>query len=166
MEERRNRLGASFAGVFSAAMGFLIIAAAADWVPINPESLHAPRWVLAAAGAVFVIGGALVLTSEIQESSRYRSPWVEGLRFAGGGVIITLFAAVANWIAFGPGERQFTTTISLPLITTVLGAEGGGRLVFGCGAVLLDLLVLWVWVSGLWRQLRKGSAGQNPKEQA
>ncbi len=56
-------------------------------------------------------------------------------------VVISLFAVVANWVAFGPGERQFSGGIDIPLgLFSVETSETTGRIVFGIGAVLLEVI--------------------------
>lgn len=49
--------------------------------------------------------------------------------------IISSLAAIATWIAFGPGPRAFTVT--LPFVGRGPGDETVGRAVFGFGAVLM-----------------------------
>ena len=63
-------------------------------------------------------------------------------------------AAVANWVAFGPGPRKFQGGIAIPFVA-VSGPTGEwtGRAVFGIGAVLTDLFLLWIVARGL-RDLR------------
>jgi hypothetical protein len=59
-------------------------------------------------------------------------------------VWVGLFVAIGNWVAFGPGEREFTSSISLPFITFSKSGSGfnGGRIAFGIGALLADLVFL------------------------
>lgn len=53
--------------------------------------------------------------------------------------IISSLAAIATWIAFGPGPRAFTVT--LPFVGRGPGDETFGRAVFGFGAVLMWLFL-------------------------
>jgi hypothetical protein len=66
-----------------------------------------------------------------------------------GVVLLSAFAAVFDWISFGPGERLFRGGFSIG----ALSASGGsdelmGRVVFGVAAASMSLLALWVW--GRW----------------
>ena len=91
-----------------------------------------------------------------------------GVSFAAMGLVLLLdgFAALRRlrgWLAFGPGERHFTTRTGVGAgaasVTTVAeGDELGGRIAFGVVAVLLDLLSaspLLVW---LWRRVHPSSS--------
>lgn len=74
--------------------------------------------------------------------------WVKTRGFLGG-LLLTGFAALFDWIAFGPGERHFSGGLSIgPLSTSGSGSELTGRVVFGVAAASMSLLALWVW--GRW----------------
>lgn len=132
-----------FTAVFMGA-GLLIVLMAVDVIPIDPASLYAPRWVLATAGVVFVIGGVMASVGQ-------RHPLLnEGLA----GLLIGCMALIATWIAFGPGEREFSGGISLgPLAIGGSTAPSLGRVVFGLSAVLLWALVVYV-IQRCVKQLR------------
>ena len=65
-----------------------------------------------------------------------------------GTAIVLGLAIVANWVAFGGGERRFTTTTSIngTVVASRPVSERSGRFVFGVGAVILDgvLVVLLI----------------------
>jgi hypothetical protein len=67
-----------------------------------------------------------------------------------GGVALLFFVLAFNWVAFGPGERQFTSkTSSVVSAATVRPAsELEGRLVFGVIALLMDAVVVYGFVKG------------------
>lgn len=112
---------AQFAGFFAVAMGLLVVALSADLIRVQPDKFHAPRWVAAAGGLTFVLGGLMLLL---------------------------LLAVVANWVAFGPGERRFSGVFSVGFWRSEANpGELGGRIVFGIGAVILDLFLIWAWVN-------------------
>jgi hypothetical protein len=68
--------------------------------------------------------------------------------------IVVLFAMIASWIAFGKGERHFTTTLSLPFLwTRHAGGDASGRWAFGAVAVLLWTVVLAVCARAFRRLL-------------
>ena len=61
------------------------------------------------------------------------------------GISLLLFLLAFNWIAFGPGERNFTrktkSSFTKPTVNQVSEPEARG--VFGVFAGLLDLLVIY-----------------------
>jgi hypothetical protein len=74
--------------------------------------------------------------------------------FLGLGTVGSL-TAVFTWIAFGPGERHFSTTIVLPF-TVHRGTSGdtSGRTLFGIAAVAFWLFLVAFGVSGAQRLFR------------
>ena len=58
-------------------------------------------------------------------------------------LLITCFALTFDWVAFGPGERQFTGSIGL------VPNEWVGRTLFGAFAILLDVLAIAMWTGRL-----------------
>ena len=137
-------IGAMFVGV-----GLLVVLVAADIIPADDKSFHAPRWVVSACGLFFMLAGvALAITSApgAPEGAGHTT-WRSLLL---GGTIVGLLAAVFNWIAFGPGERRFGGGIALPFVS-VSGpsSEWTGRVAFGIGAVLVDLFLVWILARGL-----------------
>ena len=113
--------------------------------PANePASL--PR-VLGAAGVMFLAGRFVPLTIR-------RGPNAWQSRFIGAVALLAL-ASIFNWIAFGPGPRHFTTTLSFGSSSGEHAAMGdtSGRMFFGIIAVLTDLPVVAVAVC--WMRARK-----------
>ncbi len=53
--------GRLFVGGASSAAGLLITAVAAGVIPTEPASVHAPPWVVATAGEIFLVVGVWVL---------------------------------------------------------------------------------------------------------
>ena len=99
------------------------------------ESFRAPRWVIAAAGGVFFLAGLAIF------GRRYRHFYAFVLA-----LLITLFGAAVTWVSFGPGEREFTSTISLPFLSVSgPGSDLTGRICFAPGAILLDGMAIYMW---------------------
>ena|SRR5258706_11866766 len=91
------------------------------------------------AGLVFVFGGALVLL-----------PAKLQLPFAA--LMVTSLAVLFDWVAFGPGERQFTSSLGVGGgRVTWTGGELAGRAFFGVFALLMDIAAI-----GLWLRLVRG----------
>ena len=126
--------------------GLLIVLVAVGVVPVDPDSLHAPPWVLATAGVVFATAG-------VAASMRLRESWLNDLLAL---LVIGGMAVIGSWISFGPGEREFSGSFSFGPIG--LGGPSGplvGRIAFGIGAVMLWAFVVFV-VLRLARRLSRG----------
>ena len=98
----------------------------------------------AGAGAVFAFGGAVMLTP----------PGVGRLRLVLAALLVTSWALAADWIAFGPGVRHFTTSVSRSGSVSFPVDPWKGRLMFAIVAVLLDLFAggLWYVLVRRWRR--------------
>ncbi len=141
-------------GLFTIGMGVAILLAALDLVPVDEASFHAPRWVVGAAGCAASLVGGLVLLSLVSPGTTPAETGIESLvdrmRQAGALMVFVLMAAIANWIAFGPGERAFSGSVSLPFLALALpSSEVIGRFVFGVGAVSLDVILILIVFRGL-----------------
>ena len=141
------------------AAGGLGLAAACGLIPLGPSRTNVPMWIIGAIGLSFASLGFVLLLDGIEALRRVRG-W---LAFT----FLVSFASIFNWVAFGPGERHFTTRTSVGSgavgVTTVAeGGEFGGRLAFGVFAVLLDLLIASPLILWLWRRVRS-SAGTGSK---
>ncbi|MCF7822429.1 MAG: hypothetical protein K9M17_08340 [Mariprofundaceae bacterium] len=128
--------------------GLMIVLMALDVIHVDPSDIHAPRWVLAASGMMFVFAG-LVIPASQSYSGGEPTLWVRLI----GWLIMVCFALVFNWVAFGPGEREFTTSVN----DIVVGNSGerSGRIVFGFFAVLIDLWLVWGTCDFLKKLIRK-----------
>jgi hypothetical protein len=148
-DNRLSPRGTIVVGAFSMGVGLLIVLMSADVIPTDESKFHAPRWVASACGLMFVLAGVALaaFSAPGAPEGAGRTTWRS---FLLGGGIVALMAAVSNWIAFGPGERRFGGTISVPF-GAVSGPAGewSGRLVFGIGAALVDLLLVWMVARGL-----------------
>ena len=109
-------------------LGASVCAIAFDWLPYDPEKIHAPDWVIAMAGGVFVAGG---LAIAFRQS--------ELLVCALGNLIVIAFAAIALWVALYGPSAQFSGGIPfLPHETNLTLA----RIVFAASAVMCALILL------------------------
>jgi len=132
-----------FGGAFTAA-GALIYALLLDHVPAQPGAMQVPPAILWLAGTVFFAAGLGMMLFRITP------------KFAGFCALVALcsFVATFNWIAFGPGERNFSsrTTVSGPGVASSkqrAASKTEGRLVFGIFAGAMDALILF----GLYKML-------------
>ena len=101
------------------------------------------HWLGLPLGMAFVAFGALLAMPA--DMSRVR-----GILAA---IVVTGFALMFDWIAFGPGERHFTASASshgagvrTPVSSTT------GRIAFGIVALMMAAGAAWLWVAALRRR--------------
>ncbi len=154
--------GAVIAGLFFIAMGVFPILGALDIIhaPLTPGT---PVWVGIASGVLFILGGLVVMNS--YAIGRKPISDAEGLAAVGPyrafaqifltTMICLTLAAITGWIAFGPGEREFSTTFTLPFYSGTGRSHGwGGRALFGIGAVAAAAMAIAVAITGFRRTKR------------
>ena len=160
-------------GLFAAAMGAFIVAGASGLFGLDLHPTDGvPKWIGICAGGVFVAGGFAVVLQSLPAAKPMPdgslSPdaprWVQGASLALALLIIGSFAAIFLWIAFGPGERQFSGGASFGGVHVTETLTGGhanelfGRVAFGFGAVLACAMFFAFLVSGTRRLLRRDKA--------
>jgi hypothetical protein len=131
-----------------------------------------PAWVVVATGGMFVLAGLAIIVdygmagaSPVDGSLPDSAPFfLKVTQYVLGLAIVGLMFAVFAWIAFGAGQRQFSSSISLPFWSSSgRSSERSGRIAFGIGAVLMGLFLVLAAVSGakrLWRGGRGGSQAE------
>jgi hypothetical protein len=128
-------------GMLCIAGGLVPMLAAFDLGPLDHSAINGPRWLGFLAGAIFVAGGiALLLGERLRHSVLFH-----GLV----ALVIGAFAAIASWIAFGPGSRACEIVTAGVLFASAWADEIACRAGFGIGAVLLDGFVLWMIAGSL-----------------
>jgi hypothetical protein len=111
------------------------------------------------AGMAFVFGGfAVVIQTCVRvtpEPGNDLTPgtpfWVRTTLHLLSLAIVVSLATIGTWVAFGPGERDFSNTI--PFLSAWLN-ESLGRTVFGFGA-MLTWFILIVMAVMRFRSLRR-----------
>jgi hypothetical protein len=127
-----NARDAFIGGGIASIVGLFIIAISI-WG--DDSGFHAPRWVVGAAGGVFLLAGLAIFSQD--------HPVLSSLLRA---LLLTSFGAVFTWVSFGPGEREFSTSVSIPFLTfSRSSSEITGRICFAPGALLLDGAALYTW---------------------
>jgi len=124
-------------GIAVCAMG--LGAVALGVYQLGPKANRLAAWEFAAlpVGMAFAFGGAFVALPLKFVRAR-------ALIAA---LMVTALALTADWIAFGPGDSSLRRGFSLNNVRgPVQTSQMLGRLLFGVGAVLADLLALWAWV--------------------
>jgi hypothetical protein len=130
--------------------GLLPVLASLDIGPLDSGAINGPPWLGFLAGAIFIAGGiALMLGTR----------WRTGALAAGlVALVVGAFAAIANWIAFGPGPRECAIGVAGLFFAAGSGAnEIACRAGFGMGALLLDGIVLWMIAHALRLLLGAGA---------
>jgi len=132
--------------------GAVALAVAVGAIPLEPDNLHAPLWIIGTCGVAFTSIGLVVALEGVERLQRLKI-WL-------GFVFLLSFAAAFNWIAFGPGDRNFTQRTTFyfggdAMSTAADGSELTGRIVFGAFALLVNLLIASPLLTAAWRRLRR-----------
>ena len=131
------------------AAGVLPVLAAFDVGPLLQKDIHGPPWIAGAAGGAFMLAG---LAIGVGQSERLR--WMGS---AAGLLCAVAMAAISNWIAFGAGERQCSSTLSGVFWSASRSAGNVEcRVAFGIGAVMIDGIVLWGLGAAIGKQFGPG----------
>jgi hypothetical protein len=156
--------GAVVVGLICIACGVVIVLGGLGVVPLTPAADGpAPPWVLVCAGLAFVFaGGAVIVGFAVAGGTgpdgdlRAGTPFsVRLTQYCLGLGTVGFMTAVFTWIAFGPGERHFSTSVVMPfMVHRGTGSDLSGRVVFGIGAVLMWIFLLGVGMSGARRLFR------------
>jgi len=156
--------GSLIVGLIFGAFGVVITLGGLGVLHLMPsEDGPTPPWVLVCVGLMFAFMGATFIVGSVAGVSGADSDYPAGTPFSvrliqyflGLGITGCL-TAVFTWIAFGPGERHFSTTVALPFaVHRGAASDTSGRVWFGIAAVLMWLFLLAVGVSGARRLLRE-----------
>ena len=135
-------------GLLAIVCGVLPILGSIGIVPMRLTP-GTPVWVGVCAGMLFVLAGVLMIngyvlgggplnsSTNVEPYSTAVEPYRHFIQDLLGFGVCALFAAIFGWIAFGPGERQFSMTVDLPFSHSKgRGNEWLGRVMFGLGAVM------------------------------
>ena len=137
-------------GLLSAAVGVAIVLAGIGVMQVAPAAdVQGSPWVVVCAGLMFVfLGAAVIVGFAVAGGSGPDGDLPSGTPFSvrvvqyllGLGIVGSL-AAIFTWVAFGPGERHFSSTVVLPFMARGAAASGetSGRVTFGIAAVLIWL---------------------------
>jgi len=111
--------------------GILMILIGLGIIPSGKGSIERPLWIMITTGVPFLSVGIYLLSKRVPRLSWFRD-YVALL-------IITPFAVITNWAAFGPSPRNFETNILLP------GNEISGRIVFGIAGLFFAVITIIGW---------------------
>ena len=135
--------------------GLMLEAVAMGLLPSQPSADETPRAVVALAGLVFLAGAGAPYAAHLGPNS-IASRVI-------GAIVFAALTAIAHWIAFGPGTRHFSGSVSVAGLgaTGLAPGEGAGRAAFGFGALLLDGVIV-VAMLRWWRSRGRGSPAGGP----
>jgi hypothetical protein len=157
--------GAAIFGLVFIASSAVPILGGFGVIPIHPTA-GTPMWVGVICGVAFFLAGMVLLSDAVAGGTGPDGQlldtaprWVRPFQQMVGLSIALILAVVASWIAFGSGERHFSSTIALPFVT-VHPATGDkvGRWAFGFGAVLMWIVIATVVAGAARKALARNSA--------
>ena len=138
-----------FGSVFILA-GLMIILLGLGVIHADPSTVHAPMWIIVCAGLVFLLGGVVVINGYAFSRPNLIISDILGVSVVG---IMTL---ICWWVAFGPGERHFTTTSSFLFSkTTTSGNSEQGRFVFGIAFFLMLIFFIFATIQSIKKYFKK-----------
>lgn len=122
-----------------------------------------PVWMGVAAGSTFLLAAVLLFADAAAGGTNpdgslpaSASPIARFIQSAAGLGIVVTMAAMATWIAFGRGERHFTTTIALPFTAyRSANTELPGRIAFGIAAFMIWVVAIAATVAALKKHLAR-----------
>ena len=161
VQQQLSRRSATLLGlVFIAAGGPpILIGSGAIAGTLTPGT---PGWVGVAAGLLFVCTGAAVIVGFAVAGGAAPDgdlPAATPLALRAmqcflGFCIVGLLLAITSWIAFGSGERHFSSTTTWPFgATSNASSERVGRFMFGVAAIAIGIF----WVAGTVVSVRRWS---------
>jgi hypothetical protein len=145
-------------GILAAVMGLFIVLSAIGIIP-SRMAAGVERWIGVVAEMAFVCGGfAVVIQTCVRVTPERGSEltpgtpfWVRTTLHLLSLAIVVSLATIGTLVAFGTGERKFSSTI--PFLPVWLN-EPLGRTVFGFGAMLTWFILIVMMVMG-FRSLRR-----------
>lgn len=110
------------------------MAIACNFVPYNPDDVHAPMWVVFLCGLAFVVSGLMILFGHHPKVNEFLAA-----------ILLLSMGSIAAWIAIFAPSVGFSGGIPfLPDVLNVSLARWG----FGVGA-----LVLFIWAAYTIRRI-------------
>ena len=126
-------------GLFIIAVGVLPI-----WMVYRGlGELYAPKWVVVSAGLMFISAGIAVGSMDTLFNPLREKVWFASIQLLAVISIPLILLLVLNWVSFGPGEREFSVSISIPFVSAYFENANQllGRIFFAIPALIGDLLL-------------------------
>ena len=146
--------------VFTGAGVFLVVLGS------DTESMHAPLWVPVGFAIMFFNAGIVVGFMDSGFNEVRDNIWFSYLHVIQLLSIPLIFTALLNWVAFGPGVREFSGGFAIPFFSFNLGSLNAifGRIVFGIPALILDFFILFVVYQAIKSGIGKWLKEENSNE--
>jgi hypothetical protein len=130
-----------------AAAGLAIMLLASGVIRTDPANFLAPRWVVSAAGLMFLLAAVLMFIGK----HRFVHPAIYMFVAA---TLCSLLAAIGFWVAIW-SQGPFRSALSIGAVAMPAHESSGlvPRVLFGAGAVLALVLAAVAW-SRWWRAAR------------
>lgn len=163
--------GAALMGVVFIACALLPVLAGLGVLPTRrAASTDTPGWIAVSIGLAFFFAGVVLLSDAVAGGTgpdgQLRDdapPWIKRFQSVMGLAIAVTLATIMSWVAFGPGERHFSMSISLPFIAAGrAGSDTLGRWVFGFGAMLTWIVIVGTLFSAARKALARPAIKRNP----
>lgn len=150
--------GAIFWGLFCVAISAPPILGGLRVIDLKPAP-DTPQWLGVAAGGAFLLAGITLIVDGAAgaigpdgQISTDSPRWLHVFQSLMGLGIVGTIGALMSWVAFGPGQRHFSTTVSLPFgWWHPKSNDTMGRWAFGIAAVLIWCIIAGVIVSSIRR---------------
>ena len=134
-----------FKGAIWFGMVFLLAGAAVMWqsIVVGMADESTPGWIGIAFGLMFFNAGLSIILMDSIFNPFREMKWFSYLHALVLLSIFLIFPLLFNWVAFGPGEREFGMSISIPFLTFEFdrGNEIIGRIGFAIPALLMDAIL-------------------------
>ena len=148
--------GVIWVGLLFMLAGAIIILISADIIRVEESLFNAPRWVVGLTGLVFFNGGIAASLMDIRFEYHNQAWWFKLVQSSMGFSIFLIFTIILIWIGFGPGERQFSSEISIPLLSffSTNTNEVFGRMIFGIPGLCLGAGIIYWLFNALLKYLK------------
>ena len=112
-------------------------------IRVPEENFNVPHWVVPAVGMAFALSGTLVTMNGMK--SGFGDHTLFNLTYnALVLMLMILFADPFHWVALGSGEHSFIGATRVGLVSFMQsdGGDTSGHIVFGLGAILMDIFII------------------------
>src|SRR4051794_20832928 len=147
----------------AAAFGVFYILVGLRLLPVSGGAAHEsdPLWLALCVGLAFLLAGVAIAiqafghANAAGELPAAAPRWMRAGQDLSAFTIVACLAAIFSWVAFGPGEREFSGGLPFlgPAVNSMIG-----RGAFGVGAVLTWLCLAAIAVTGLRKYFASGNS--------
>jgi uncharacterized membrane protein YhaH (DUF805 family) len=141
---------------------FMVVGAGLLPIPGGPKNLHGPQWLALCVGLAFFLASIAIVVQTLGHANATgdlppNAPrWMGVVQYMIVFAIFVCFGAISSWVAFGPGEREFSGSF---LFFSHATNAAIGRTAFGIGAVIIWLCTAAVLAAGIRKFFDRDTAG-------